>query len=79
MKVIKSERGFERMELPKYVRDPCVVGQSSIVGNYPDSLDRPGTSALWVGDSHLDREQVAELREHLTAWLTTGSLEGVST
>ena len=79
MKVIKSERGFERMELPKYVGDPCVVGQSSVIGRYPDSSGRPGTSALWVGDSHLDREQVAELCEHLTAWLKTGSLEGVTT
>ena len=53
-----------------------LVQQSSVIRDYDDAFDRPGSSCLWIGeDHHLDREEVAQLVAHLQAWLTTGSLE----
>lgn len=79
MQVTVSDRGFERIALPKYTEphEPKrLVGQSSAIGDYPDSFDRPGSSFLWIDEHHhLNREQVAELVKHLKAWLKTGSLE----
>lgn len=79
MKLIKSDRGFEVIihdssnELSKGIR---LVQQSSAVGPYEDSLDKPGSSYLWIGrDHHLNREEVSELVDHLKSWLETGSLE----
>lgn len=81
MKVERTERGFERIEVLEYANAPTkmvrLVQQSSaaLVELYYDALDRPGTSALWIGDNHLNREQVRELIGHLQSWLDTGSLE----
>lgn len=78
MRVERTPRGFEIIDHPAYVpgHESCrLVQQSSAVGKYPDAFDRPGTSFLWFGDKHhLDREQVAELVDHLNAWLKYGSL-----
>lgn len=81
MNLIKTERDFERLECKPYgISNPtyahwCLVQQSSAIGNYDDSMEKPGSSYLWVGNSHhLNREQVQELVEHLQAWLNTGSL-----
>ena len=52
-----------------------LVIQSSVVGDYDDAMIRPGTSALWIGSHHhLNREEVAQLRDYLTRWLETGRL-----
>ncbi len=52
-----------------------VASQSSAIGDYPDSLDRPGTSFLWIGEHHhLNREEVAEMVMHLQNWLFAGTL-----
>ncbi len=79
MKVTKTDRGFEWIELPRYAEEDVIsrlVSQSSLVGHYDDAFDRPGSSYLWIGEyHHLRREQVAEFVEHLQAWLKTGSLE----
>ena len=49
--------------------------ESSAKGDYEDSLDRPGSSFLWIGrNHHLNREEVAEFVKHLQRWLDTGSL-----
>ena len=79
MKVKRTDRGFELVDFMDTNLAPCSVQQSSVVLNYPDSLQNPGSSALWLGRDadrmHMDREQVAELVAHLQAWLKTGSLE----
>lgn len=80
MKVRASDRGFLSVHHPVYPptsqEDDLVVTQSSIVGDYPDAMERPGTSALWFGfHHHLNREEVAQLVKHLQAWLDTGSLK----
>jgi hypothetical protein len=80
MKVTKSERGFPRLDHEDYPgAQPSVLALASsvIYSKYPDAMQRPGTSALWIGaDHHLDREQVAELIQHLQSWLDTGRFKG---
>ncbi len=78
MRIEKSERGFEFLYHPRYLDphdDIRVVSQSSAIGNYDDSMEKPGSSFLWVGDElHLNRDEITELRDHLTTWLETGLL-----
>ncbi len=52
-----------------------LAAQSSAIGDYEDSFERPGSSFLWIGDyHHLNREEVQQLVNHLQSWLKTGSL-----
>lgn len=79
MRFTRTERGFGLVVHEGYPPEPGdesrLVQHSSIVLGYPDAFERPGTSALWVGnDHHLNREEVAQLRDRLTRWLETGSL-----
>lgn len=75
-----TDRGFEVVSHPRYQggdRTPRLplrlVGQSSAWSCREG--DRAGTSYLWIGEHHhLNREEVRELTDRLTAWLTTGSL-----
>ena len=68
MRVNHTERGFEILDTDLRVQ------QSSVVLEYEDALQRPGSSELWIGDYRFNREQTAELVRHLKAWLETGSL-----
>lgn len=77
MQTEKSERGFTFVMEQKYPRGPLtrLISESSAVGNYADSLDKPGSSFLWIGsDHHLNREQVQELIQRMQHWLATGQL-----
>lgn len=81
MHIEKSERGFDFLVHDSYGNEPRpirLVSESSSIGDYADSFDRPGSSFLWVGDRmgthHLNREEVAELIAHLQRWLDTGRL-----
>lgn len=74
MKIETNIRGFRYITHPAYPDERQavfpVVRESSIVGDYDDALDKPGSSALWVGENHhLNREEVTELRDALTHWL----------
>lgn len=76
-----NDRGFQIVSHPCYPTErnrdasPRLAQQSSAIGDYPDSFDRPGTSFLWLGDHHhLNREEVAALVERLSRWLDTGKL-----
>jgi hypothetical protein len=73
-----TERGFQRIthrEYPHGEEEPRIVQQSSAIGCYHDSFDKPGSSFLWIGKSHrLNREEVAELVERMKHWLATGRL-----
>ena len=79
MQITTSERGFQFLEHPAYLEpheDKRLASQSSAVGDYDDSLDRAGSSFLWISDNHhLNREEVAEFAKHLLAWVETGSLK----
>ena len=80
MQQIITERGFQLVANAGYPpnadnKTARVVQQSSAIGDYEDSYDRPGTSFLWMGESlHLDREEVAEVVEYMQTWLKTGKL-----
>lgn len=79
MQIKTTDRGFRVLAHPFYrgygTTVSRVVQESSAVGDYPDAMDNPGSSCLWVGDDHhLNREQVAVLVAALQAWLSTGRL-----
>lgn len=77
----RTNRGFEWITHPTYGNLPsegsdALVRESSLIGDYEDALDRPGSSFLWIGQHHhLDREEVAELIERLENWVDHGSLK----
>lgn len=80
MKVERTDRGFQVLKHEVYppgaAKPDRLVQQSSAIGEYPDSFDRPGSSFLWVGDNHhLSREEVRQFVTHLQSWLDTGYLE----
>lgn len=75
-----ERRGFQDVLLSGYPAESTkgehrLVGQSSAIGGYDDSFQRPGSSALWVGEfHHLNREEVSKLVGYLQCWLETGKL-----
>lgn len=77
MHIEESDRGFKFLihpaNLPPHER--CrLASESSAVGPYPDSFERPGSSFLWIGDKHhLNREEVALLAAYLNLWLAHGT------
>lgn len=78
MRVKKTERGFRMVvheTYPPEGKESRIVQESSAIGDYDDSLSKPGSSYLWVGDHHhLNRQEVEELMKHLHCWLLTGNL-----
>lgn len=75
----KSERGYTFVLEEKYQNKrgefTPIIGESSAIGDYDDSMAKPGSSFLWVGnDHHLNREQVRELIQRMEHWLATGRL-----
>lgn len=44
-----SERGFEILEFTDANGHACSLQQSSAIGGYDDSFDRPGSSFVWLG------------------------------
>ena len=76
----KTERGFVVVTHEKYQNKPGeftqLIQESSAIGDYDDSFDKPGSSFLWVGqDHHLNREEVEELIGRMQYWLSTGRLQ----
>jgi hypothetical protein len=67
METITTGRGFRAITKG----DNRVVSESSAIDfDTEDGLEHPGSSYLWVGpDQHLNREEVAKLRDALTYWL----------
>jgi|GEM_PF-3411062 len=84
MKTTDGRRGFRDITHQTYPADELVAqfgssariaGESSAIGDYPDSMDKPGSSYIWIGEAHhLDREEVAQLIRALSIWLNTGRL-----
>ena len=77
MKASTTSRGFVVIEEENYQDGEMtrLIQESSTVGDYDDSPEKPGSSYLWVGqDHHLDREQVTELISRMQHWLLTGRL-----
>ena len=82
MKPTRTSRGFEMIVFRDANGNECSLQQSSAVGDYPDAINRPGTSFIWLGRDgdlgnnrmHLSWELVSELLPHMKSWLDTGSL-----
>jgi len=73
-----TDGGFRLALTEKYTEEGKIrlLQESSAIGDYEDSWDKPGSSFLWVGAAqiHLNREQIAELVEAMKVWLETGRL-----
>jgi len=74
-----TPRGFTVVVEEKYQNQPGeftrLIQESSAIGDYEDSDEKPGSSYLWVGqDHHLNREQVQELINRMQVWLKFGRL-----
>ena len=80
--------GFQVISFEDTHCSACSLKQSSSIGDYDNSWDKPGSSAVWLGCDnnhpphlghkippwmHLNREQVAALIGYLQRWLETGS------
>ncbi len=79
MRAEKSDRGFTFVLEEKYQNErgefTRLISESSAIGDYDDSMDKPGSSFLLVGqDHHLNRDQVRELVQRMEHWLATGRL-----
>lgn len=79
MKAEKNQRGFITVTHEKYTEpntDERIIQESSVIGDYENSFQKPGSSFLWVGENHhLDREEIKELVERMEYWLKNGRLE----
>lgn len=72
MKAEKNGRGFVVVthRVSDSAAESRLLQESSAIGNYPDSFQIPGSSALWIGeDHHLNREEVADLIRRMQHWL----------
>lgn len=78
MRHTTSNRGFGFILHPTRDNEPKetrLISESSAVGDYEDSFDKPGSSYLWVGaDHHLNREEVEVMVIRMQNWLITGRL-----
>jgi hypothetical protein len=74
-------RGFEIMKFRDCYGLECSLQESSAMGPYEDSYDRPGSSYVWLGvrgeqkRMHLNRGQAYELAERLLNWVNKGTFE----
>ena len=80
MRVIKTDRDFRVILHNKYASKPKketrLVQESSAIGEYRDSCDKPGSSFLWIGaDHHLNRKEVSGLIKRLQFWLDNKRLK----
>ena len=84
MNVEYSDRGFERVSIEDKFGNALNAYESSIIGDYEDSFERPGDSGIWINvvapegelpACLLNREQAHELGRRLIAWAETGSLK----
>ena len=74
LRTVVSGRGFTFVKKPD-VEDAKqmvrVISESSAIGPYPDSLENPGSSYLWLGPEgvQINREEAQELVYMILHWL----------
>lgn len=49
MNIDYTDRGFEVIHFEDRAGHPCSLQQCSSIGDYGDAMERPGTSAVWIG------------------------------
>ena len=72
MEIVTTSRGFRVLQHPSFICQQKVqlLAEASAMGPYPDSVDNPGSSYLWIGHAHrLDREEVTLLIRQMQHWL----------
>lgn len=61
----RNQNGFGYIEFVDRYGNKCSLQQSSVIGDYEDSLDRPGSSMVWLGiDDPRPRILASKAREH---------------
>jgi hypothetical protein len=76
-KLKTTNRGFNLIETLTHPNKSikAILQESSKIGDYQDSMEKPGSSYLWINeDFHLNREEVLELVEIMLQWLKNGKL-----
>ena len=80
MKLGKTDRGFNYVAHPTYLGpsrgNVIIVQESSAVAGTERCRSEPGSGRLWVGDHHLNANEVKDLTRYLNAWLVSGHLDG---
>ena len=75
--LVRTDRGLEILTFRDAYNQLCFLQQSSLA-----DYETPGSSAIWLGRDearmHLKIEQVKVLRDHLSAWIESGSFEAGS-
>lgn len=73
-----TSRNFQVIDFKDERGKECSLQQSSAILDFEDSMECPGSSAVWLGIDkgnqriHLDRDQVSTLRGYLGHWLEYG-------
>ena len=74
-----TNRNFRIIKFTDINQKDCSLQESSAILDYDDSLQKPGSSSVWLGRDearmHLDRGSVRALIAKLHWWLKTGNLE----
>lgn len=77
-------RGFPCVNFEDSYGEKCVLSCSSLIGGYEDSMDRPGTSAVWLGLEKAsaqvmarDAAKVGVMTSQSTGWVPYPIPEGV--
>ena len=80
----QGPRGFPRVLFNDSYDERCILACSSIVGDYEDSMERPGTSAVWLGLQRpsakvmaRDAAKVGVKTEETVGWVDYPIPEGV--
>jgi len=79
MEIRYTQRNFQYIHHDPYVSngDDGIIIQSSAI-NFSDSLQRPGSSYLWIkGLFHLNRKEIEEMIGYLGTWLKTGKFDQI--
>ena len=66
LQTVHTPRLFYQIKLES---GEVVAQESSAIGDYPDSMEKPGSSYLWFGEAQLNREDVQTLHMALLRWL----------
>jgi hypothetical protein len=72
----KTGRGFPMVEFTDRYDAKCTLMCSSVVGDYPESLERPGSSAVWLGVDDADPKILKTKARELGMELPPGEVSG---
>ena len=74
VKTSKTERNFPAVTFALHPYEDLTIQESSTIDDTERGLNNPGSSYLWIGKSHLDREEVEDLITYLQNWVSKGTI-----